>query len=151
MKHLGIDLLQLISAITRKQGLDPGDYHQTLKEANGKRWGASSIIRQGGMGIDKVFQEFNCYYPGMFESLDDFVEALADRLGRNKTIQDIYHPEEIADVEENKDAILLRLQTKHRVNKLETDVLGDLIIKKGQRGILSKKGVKKILEVSLDE
>jgi hypothetical protein len=35
----------------------------------------------------------------MFESLDDFVEALAERLGRTQTIYDKYSEEERAEYE----------------------------------------------------
>jgi len=149
----GFDLLAEVKAITRDRGINPSDYLQTLKEANGKRWGASSIIRADGIGIDEVFQEFQAQYPSMFEGLDDFVDALAHRLGRRKTLSDQYDEAEIAEIEEKAEEMVFDLQVKPRLDTLEKKVLmeNELIRANGRKIKLTPKAIKKILERSLDE
>lgn len=151
---MSLDLLSLIQAITRNRGLNPGDYSQTLWESKGKRWGASNILRHDGIGIDKVFQELQCYYPGMFESLDDFVEALAERLGRIQTIYDKYSEEEHGEYEGNKNMLILEAQSHSCTNGLEREVLGDLVERikpNGRKVKLTKNGVKEVLRMAIEE
>jgi hypothetical protein len=80
------DLFNLIKNITLNKGINPLEYTQTLTQANQKRKGFCSIISSKGVPIDLVFQEFQATYPWMFESIDDFVSAIEDRLARNKIL-----------------------------------------------------------------
>jgi len=147
MGKMSFDLLSFLRQLTRNRGINPLEYHQTLKEAS-RRWGASSILRKDGIGIDLVYQEFECNYPGMFDSLDDFVEGLAERLGRTKTIYDKYDPEQIADAGDQED-ILIRAQSK-RLNKLEFAIVKDFIRKDGRKTRLNKNGIKRVLKIALE-
>src|SRR5512138_2110095 len=111
---MDFDLLREIKAIVRDRGLDPLEYRQTLREASLKRWGNSSILRKGGIGIDEVYDEFKASYPWMFDSLDDFVEGLADRFCRTKAEEadpEALQLEEYYTTTEGQDVILLTLQT----------------------------------------
>lgn len=149
------DLLAFVRELTRKRGINPVDYEQTLKEANGKRWGASSVIRADGVGIDVVFQEFKAHYPSMFEGLDDFVEALAERLGRKKGIEDKFDQCEVAECEQNKDTILVEVQSKPILNVLEREVMeesGLVSREAGKRKVsITPKGIKRLVEMSIGE
>ena len=154
---MDFDLLREIKAIVRDRGLDPLEYRQTLREASIKRWGNSSILRKGGIGIDEVYDEFNAYYPWMFESLDDFVEALADRLYRTKTEKvdpETVRLEEYYTTIEGQDVILLMLQdgssertlkreySRKAVETLEED---GLLKKEKRRFSLSSSGIRRVL------
>ena len=156
------DLLREVKAIVRDRGFDPQEYRQTLREASIKRWGNSSILRKGGIGIDEVYDEFKAYYPWMFDSLDDFVEALVDRLYRTKT--DEVDPETVQFEEyyttiEGQDVILLMLQsgssertlkreyTRKAVDTLEED---GLVKKEKRRFSLSSSGIHRILQRCLE-
>ena len=158
---MDFDLLQEVKAIVRDRGLDPLEYRQTLREASIKRWGNSSILRKGGIGIDEVYDEFKAYYPWMFESLDDFVEA-SDRLYRTKTEEvdpETVQLEEYYTTIEGQDVILLMLQggsservlkrdyTKKAVETLEED---GLVKKEKRRFSLSSSGIRRILQRSLE-
>jgi len=66
---MDFDLLREIKAIVMDRGLDPLEYHQTLKEANLKRWGNASILRKEGIGIDEVYDEFKASYPEDFSTM----------------------------------------------------------------------------------
>ena len=149
------DLLAFVRELTRNRGINPIDYEQTLKEANGKRWGASSVIRADGVGIDVVFQEFKAHYPGMFDGLDDFVEALADRLGRKKGIEDRFNQCNVAQCEGDSDTILIEVQSKPILGVLEREVMeanGLVSREKGKRKVnLTSKGIKRVIEMSLEE
>ena len=159
---MDFDLLQEIRAIVRDRGLDPLEYRQTLREASIRRWGNSSILRKGGIGIDEVYDEFKAYYPWMFDSLDDFVEALADRLYRTKTEgidPETVRLEEYYTTIEGQDVILLLLQggssegtlkreyTKKAVETLEED---GLVKKESRRFGLSSLGIRRILQRCLE-
>jgi hypothetical protein len=159
---MDFDLLQEIKAIVRDRGLDPLEYRQTLKEASVKRWGKASILRRGGIGIDEVYDEFKAYYPWMFNSQDDFVEALADRLYRTKTEEvdpETVQLEEYYTTIEGQDVILLMLQggsseralkreyTKKAVETLEED---GLVKKEKRRFSLSSLGIHRILQRCLE-
>lgn len=159
---MNFDLLREIKSIVRDRGLDPLEYRQTLKEASVKRWGKASILRRGGIGIDEVYDEFKAYYPWMFESLDDFVEALADRLYRIKTEEvdpETVQLEEYYTTIEGQDVILLMLQggsseralkheyTKKAVENLEED---GLVKKESRRFGLSSLGIRRILQRCLE-
>jgi hypothetical protein len=149
----GFDLLSFLNEMTKGKGINPSDYAQTLREANGKRWGNSTILRKEGIGIDLIFQEFEMYYPSMFDSLDDFVDALADRLGRKKSLRDEFDEEEIALIEQRSDDLILGSQVKAKLNKLESKVLEEdgLITREGRkRPQLTQKAIKLILERSLE-
>ena len=159
---MDFDLLQEVRAIVRDRGLDPLEYRQTLREASIRRWGNSSILRKGGIGIDEVYDEFKAYYPWMFDSLDDFVEALADRLYRTKTEgidPETVRLEEYYTTIEGQDVILLMLQdgssertlkreyTKKTVETLEED---GLVKKEKRRFSLSSSGIRRVLERCLE-
>jgi predicted choloylglycine hydrolase len=156
------DLLREVKAIVRDRGLDPQEYRQTLMEASIKRWGNSSILRKGGIGIDEVYDEFKAYYPWMFDSLDDFVEALVDRLYRTKT--DEVDPETVQFEEyyttiEGQDVILLMLQSgssertlKREYTRKALDTLEEdgLVKKEKRRFSLSSSGIRRILQRCLE-
>jgi len=156
------DLLREVKAIVRDRGLDPQEYRQTLREASIKRWGNSSILRKGGIGIDEVYDEFKAYYPWMFDSLDDFVEALVDRLYRTKT--DEVDPETVQFEEyyttiEGQDVILLMLQSgssertlKREYTRKALDTLEEdgLVKKEKRRFSLSSSGIRRILQRCLE-
>ena len=159
---MGFDLLREIKTIVRDKGLDPLEYRQTLREANVKRWGNSNILRKGGIGIDEVYDEFKASYPWMFNSLDDFVEALADRLSRTKTEEvdpETAQIEEYYTTLEGQDVILLMLQggsseralkreyTRKAVESLEED---GLVKKEKQRFRLSSSGIRRVLQRCLE-
>ena len=159
---MDFDLLREIKAIVRDRGLDPLEYRQTLREASLKRWGNSSILRKGGIGIDEVYDEFKAYYPWMFDSLDDFVESLADRLYRTKTEEvdpETVQFEEYYTTIEGQDVILLMLQsgssertlkreyTRKAVDTLEED---GLVKKEKRRFSLSSSGIHRILQRCLE-
>ena len=159
---MDFDLLREIKAIVRDRGLDPLEYRQTLREASIKRWGNSSILRKGGVGIDEVYDEFKAYYPWMFDSLDDFVEALADRLYRTKTEEvdpETVQLEEYYTTIEGQDVILLLLQdgssertlkqeyTRKAVETLEED---GLVNKEKRRFSLSSSGIRRVLQRCLE-
>jgi hypothetical protein len=159
---MDFDLLREIKAIVRDRGLDPLEYRQTLREASIRRWGNSSILRKGGIGIDEVYDEFKDYYPWMFDSLDDFVEALADRLHRTRPEEvdpETVQFEEYYTTIEGQDVILLMLQggssertlkqeyTKKAVETLEED---GLVKKEKRRFSLSSSGIRRILQRCLE-
>jgi len=147
------DLLAMVRQLCKSRGLDPSDYSETLYSANGKRWGASSILRKKGVGIDVVFQEFQMLYPDMFDSLDDFVDALAERIGRTQTLYDRYDPEEIGSYIQNEDNILLSLQNKPKIDRVGREIMEEqgLIEREGRKVRITQKAVKRILEMSLEE
>ncbi len=159
---MDFDLLREVKAIVRDRGLDPLDYRQTLREASIRRWGNSSILRKGGIGIDEVYDEFKAYYPWMFDSLDDFVEALAHRLYQKKTEEvdpETVQLEEYYTTIEGQDVILLMLQggsseralkrnyTKKAVETLEED---GLVKMEKRRFSLSSSGIHRILQRCLE-
>ena len=159
---MDFDLLREIKAIVRDRGLDPLEYRQTLREASIKRWGNASVLRKGGIGIDEVYDEFKAYYPWMFDSLDDFVEALADRLYRTKTEEvdpETLQLEEYYTTLEGQDVILLMLQggsseralnhdyTRKAVETLEED---GLVKREKQRFSLSSSGIHRVLQRCLE-
>ena len=159
---MDFDLLQEVRAIVRDRGLDPLEYRQTLREASIRRWGNSSILRKGGIGIDEVYDEFKAYYPWMFDSLDDFVEALADRLYRRKTEEvdpEAVQLEQYYTNIEGQDVILLMLQdgssertlkqeyTKKTVETLEED---GMVKKENRRLSLSSSGIHRVLQRCLE-
>lgn len=140
----GFDLLSFLNQMTKGKGINPSDYEQTLREANGKRWGNSTILRKDGIGIDLIFQEFEMYYPSMFESLDDFVGALADRLGRKKNLRDEYDEMQIAEIEERSDDLILGIQVNGKLDRLSGKILEEngLIEKEGRKARLTEKAIK---------
>lgn len=159
---MDFDLLQEVRAIVRDRGLDPLEYRQTLREASIRRWGNSSILRKGGIGIDEVYDEFKAYYPWMFDSLDDFVEALADRLYRTKAEEvdpETVQLEQYYTTIEGQDVILLMLQdgssertlkreyTKSAVETLEEN---GLVNKEKRRFRLSSSGIRRVLQRCLE-
>ena len=159
---MDFDLLGEIRTIVRDRGLDLLEYRHTLREASIKRWGNSSILRKGGIGIDEVYDEFKAYYPWMFDSLDDFVEALADRLYRTMTEEvdpETVQFEEYYTTIEGQDVILLMLQggssertlkqeyTRKAVETLEED---GLVKKEKRRFSLSSSGIRRILQRCLE-
>ena len=156
------DLLHEIKSIVRDRGLDPLEYHQTLREANLKRWGNASILRNGGIGIDEVFDEFKASYPWMFESLDDFVEELADRLCRTKAEEvdpETVQLEEYYTTIEGQDVILLMLQDgsseralKQEYTRKVIELLKEdgLVKKEKRRFSLSSSGIRRILQRCLE-
>ena len=149
------DLFSVIQTLTRNRGVNPGDYEETLTGITKKRWGGSALIKKDGVGIDKVFQEFSTYFPWMFDTLDDFVEALADRLGRKKSLTEEYSPEAVIEIEGNEDAIILDLQRQPVPDALTKRILdskGLIKTTRGKRKVsLTGKAVKRILEISLEE
>jgi hypothetical protein len=159
---MDFDLLREIKAIVRDRGLDPQEYHQTLREASIKRWGNSSILRKGGIGIDEVYDEFKACYPWMFDSLDDFVEALADRLYRTKTEEvdpETVQLEEYYTTIEGQDVILLMLQggsseraLKREYTRKAVDALKEdgLVKKEKMRFSLSSSGIRRVLQRCLE-
>ncbi len=159
---MDFDLLQEVKAIVRDRGLDPLEYRQTLREASIKRWGNSNILRKGGIGIDEVYDEFKAYYPWMFDSLDDFVDALADRLYWTKAEEvdpETVQLEEYYTTIEGQDVILLMLQdgwseralkreyTRKAVETLEED---GLVKKEKRRFSLSSSGILRVLQRCLE-
>lgn len=151
---MSFDLLSFLFALTRGKGINPLEYQQTLKESS-RRWGASSILRKDGIGIDLVFQEFSFNYPWMFDSLDDFVEALAERLGRKRDQVEQYGHEAVAELEENEESIILNLQRDRKLDALGKEVMeekGLIVTEKGKRKVrLTEKAIRKVIELSVEE
>lgn len=160
----GFDLLHEIKAITRKRGINPQEYHQTLREANLKRWGNANVIRRDGIGIDEVYDEFKAEFPWVFESLDDFVEALADRL--SKTQEEVDVDPEMIRLEEYYSSwdgvqeILFDLQLRSSRRRLEKEYTKKAIesieneglaLKTNREITLTKKGIYTLLEMALKE
>ena len=156
-----VDLLREVKSIIGKRGLNPMEYHQTLREANRKRWGAANILWRNGIGIDEVYDEFKAEFPWVFESLDDFVEALADRLSRTDEEID---PDKIQSEEyyslEGKGDVLIDLQlrsSKRSLEKLYTkkaiESIEDegLILKTNREITLTKKGIHRLFKMALKE
>ena len=148
-----MDLLKTLQALTRGKGIKPLEYHQTLREANLRRWGKANLIKKKGIAIDVVWQEFDLTYPGMFDSLDEFVEAIAERLNRKERLEDRYGEEAVGEVIKERDSVLVEIQTKKKPELVETKVLEeeDLVYRdKGKRKVkLTEKGIREILKLSI--